>query len=175
MYVRPELAKLAEARGIVVDWEAAYHGQVERALKERDEHFAEIRALRQARKGDKPEPAEEIEAETIGEDRDETKAAGHKAQPVSLSFIARAFRLENDEGKNWEWWKERTRNAKRYKLLECRGMPGRGNRQSTWYPDRVAGWLVDRKDKSGKQVAAALRKHFPRYEETAIQLGQIDD
>jgi hypothetical protein len=155
IHVRPELAELAKARGILPRTQGIVVDAEIRDLLQEDE--AQIREQESAH---------------------HRETADHHTKPVSLSFIARAFMIKKEEDENWKWWNKRTRNAKRYGLAECRGQRGRGKRESTWHPDLIACWLVDRKKisgLSGKQAATLLRKRFPACEETAIRLERIDD
>jgi hypothetical protein len=102
-------------------------------------------------------------------------AQHHYTKPVPLSFIASAFKVREKEHENSYWWNQRTRNAKVWALTDCRCTRGRGKRESTWYPDLVANWLVEKGHLTNKQAAALLRKHFPDCEEAAIQLEQSSD
>ncbi len=99
-----------------------------------------------------------------------TAPAGQQAygKPVSSAEIASAFRVLPDRHKNALWWKERMREAKRHSgLVGCRAAPGRGKRQSFWYPAYIAIWLVEKRGKSGETIASVLREHFPDCSDTA--------
>lgn len=100
-------------------------------------------------------------------------------KPVCAEQIIRHFKVKADPDENAEWWKAQMRNASRNGLAECREGAGRsGPGGSTWCPDAVAGWLVDRYKKgldglSEKSAGAALRK-FPGCEEAADYLYPLD-
>jgi hypothetical protein len=103
----------------------------------------------------------------------------NRCKPVCAEQIKRYFRVKADQVENAEWWKAQMRNASRNGLAECREGAGRtGPGGSTWCPDAVAGWLVDRYKKgleglSEKSAWAALRK-FPGCEEAADYLYPLD-
>lgn len=103
----------------------------------------------------------------------------NRCKPVCAEQIKRYFRVKADQVENAKWWKAQMRNASRNGLEECREGAGRtGPGGSTWCPDAVAGWLVDRYKKgleglSEKSAWAALRK-FPGCEEAADYLYPLD-
>jgi hypothetical protein len=91
-----------------------------------------------------------------GGDADRIKGA----KPVASSKIKAAFAIPR-ENNNDSWWDTRMRDAKDYGLIDSRAAPGRGSRPSLWYPDRIAGWLLDKKHFQSKQIAGILRRSFP--------------
>lgn len=99
--------------------------------------------------------------------------------PASAASIKMKFRVFPDSNKNHEWWTEKMRDAKRYRLADCRvGSGRRGLGGSTWRPDLVAAWLVDRDKKglegmSAEYARKALEK-FPGCSEIAETLFPID-
>jgi hypothetical protein len=88
-----------------------------------------------------------------------------KAWEIMLHFNINNLSSDANE----KWWHSRMSDAKRYGLLECRdqkGVPGKKN-SSTWYPDGIAGWLIDKKHMEARQAANLLRTNFPEYAEAA--------
>jgi hypothetical protein len=96
------------------------------------------------------------------------------SKPVLVWEIYQRFALARDEDENVAWWKGRMADAGRYDLLECRAAKGRpGIRDSSlWYPDRIAGWLVDKGHMTGRKAAQVLREHFPDCADTADRLDE---
>ena len=74
-----------------------------------------------------------------------------------------AFVVRTNEGENEHWWNERMRSVTRYHLAECRAAKGqRGvSNTSMWYPDRLAGWLIDKRHLSEATAARMLKTNFP--------------
>ncbi len=82
-----------------------------------------------------------------------------KSEAVSSTKIISDFMLQNklDE----DSFKKRFREAKRYPgLLDCRASVGRGKKESRWYPDQIAMYLLDKKFINEKQAANILRKKY---------------
>lgn len=99
---------------------------------------------------------------------------------VDAAQIISNFRVKRDEDENTAWWKQRMADPEKYTLLECRHGEGkRGRGPSTlWWPQLIAGWLVDRKNRgidglSASTVAAAL-KEFPGCADLADLLSPPD-
>ena len=115
----------------------------------------------------------EIEAADFGIEETAFADKRSETKPVSLIQLAGAFTMDIDETKNYAWWNERTRSAARYGLVICRASVGKAGKggSSTWYPDLVAGWLLDKGHLKANTVARVLRKHFPDCLELAEQLA----
>lgn len=105
---------------------------------------------------------------------DATDAQGQHPKPVTARTIENAF-IMLKVGDSNVWWRIRMRNAKRYGLTFCRAGKGRGKAPSLWYPDRIAGWLIDKNHLAEKHVANILRKHFPDFADTADRLDPPKD
>lgn len=91
---------------------------------------------------------------------------------VPSSAIIEAFRIKDTETENFEWWDERLRDAKRYKLLDARTAKGQLRKPSYWRPDLIAIWLVDRNLLSSKTVKRIVLHQFPDWSDT---LDYLDD
>ncbi len=111
---------------------------------------------------------EQIEAHEIdfpqSPARKESWVNQNRSKPVSSRKIKSAFAMQSSTtgGKESDaWWGQRMRDAKDYDLVPCRASPGRARKPSFWYPDQLAGWLVDKNYMTEKQVAEVLRQHFP--------------
>lgn len=63
-------------------------------------------------------------------------------QPVSKDAIAEMFRVDSDAAGNARWWRLQFTQANRTGLSECRASVGRSGHPSTYYPERVADWLL---------------------------------
>lgn len=92
-----------------------------------------------------------------------------RTKPVTSKKIIAVFVIPG-QASNKKWWDRRMGEVKDYGLTGCRASPGRGKRPSLWYPDQIAGWLIDKKYMSTQQVAKILRKEFPECSETADML-----
>ena len=88
-------------------------------------------------------------------------------QPVSKADIVFYFKVKSDEATNEKWWDRRMRDASRYGLIDCRASQGRGKVPPMFYPDRIAGWLIDQEHMDKHAAAEILRKHFPQCAEVA--------
>jgi hypothetical protein len=88
-------------------------------------------------------------------------------ESVTSGDIIAAF-LVTEKG-NAEWWSTRMRAAKRFGLQSSRAAVGASSRPSRWYPDRVAGWLIDKGHMPTERVVSAMRAKFPNSSE-AIEL-----
>jgi hypothetical protein len=107
---------------------------------------------------------------------DDSAAESSPCQSVDAAQIISNFRVIKDEDKNEEWWRSKTREAKRNGLVTCRvgsGKQGPGG-GSQWRPDLIAAWLIDRNDRgreglNSSAAAAALRK-FPGCADIADSL-----
>jgi hypothetical protein len=106
---------------------------------------------------------------------DATPAETNRAtsKPVSSVVIKTAFVMPRRETSD-KWWDTRMRDAARYGLLDCRAFPGKGKRPSSWYPDSVAGWLVDKQHLSASKVAAILRRSFSDCPECAEYANSLN-
>jgi hypothetical protein len=92
---------------------------------------------------------------------------------VASDKIVAAFVVKSHN--NETWWNVRMRDAIRYDLESCRARRGAGlQRPSYWYPDAVAGWLVEKEHMTKTKVARILRSHFPQYVDIADLLESSD-
>ena len=105
---------------------------------------------------------EEIEANDFPNDTRAASAQGWKSKPVPAWKIMQVFSVFPNEDKNALWWNPRLRDAKKYGLIECRASLGqRGiSDSSTWYPDGIAGWLIDKNHVAPSRVVRLLRDNF---------------
>ena len=95
--------------------------------------------------------------------------------PVFALKIMQHFVVNANADSNNAWWRARMRDAKRYKLESCRGSAGQPGKKdsSMWFPERIAGWLVDKRHMSAERVSAVLRKHFPECADYADMLDFV--
>ncbi|WP_143058211.1 hypothetical protein [Nitrosovibrio sp. Nv6] len=114
------------------------------------------------------------------DNKGEHRVPTNSCQPATAAKIIQYFKVKRDPDENAEWWKDKMREANRNGLAGCRVGEGRkGPGGSSWRPDDVAAWLVDRHEKdhgglSLDAVAAALRK-FPGCNEAADRFFQPDE
>lgn len=115
---------------------------------------------------------------TIDKEQRSSRASSCKA--VNAGKIMQHFNVKTDPDENIQWWKKMMRNASDNGLAECRvgaGIKGPGG--STWCPDAIAGWLVDRHEKGldglNEKAAGAALKKFPGCEEIADQFFSSDE
>lgn len=80
---------------------------------------------------------------------------------LPLSGIAKMFKIITDETLNLEEWKEHSGNAARNKLINSRVIVGRGKRQSTFDPQLVGDWLVNKGYLTQEKVTKSLGKNLP--------------
>ncbi|WP_143071982.1 hypothetical protein [Nitrosospira briensis] len=104
----------------------------------------------------------------------------NSCQPAIARKIIQYFKVKCDPDENTEWWKDKMREANRNGLAGCRVGEGRkGPGGSSWRPDQIAAWLLDRHEKgheglSSDAAAAALRR-FPGCDEAATAFFQSDE
>jgi len=97
---------------------------------------------------------------------DASPAHPGRSKPVTSRKIKAAFVIPHEKD-SAAWWDQRMREAKDYGLVGHRAARGRGNVASLWYPDQIAGWLVDKNHMAAGQVAKILRREFPDCSESA--------
>lgn len=101
-------------------------------------------------------------------DTPHTQKASVKAWKIMLHFVVKPSSEQNQF-----WWRTRMSDAKRYGLLDCRhnkGIPGNKD-SSTWFPDQIAGWLIDKGHMKSDKAANTLRTHFSEYADAADLLS----
>ncbi len=116
-----------------------------------------------------------IEATEFGNDGVEENSVSQSSTPVKAWKIIQHFDVMTDPEENERWWRLRMSEAKRYNLQDCRHSKGQPGIQdsSTWYPDQIASWLIDKKHMNKKKAVGVLRKHFPDCADSADQLDLI--
>jgi hypothetical protein len=75
--------------------------------------------------------------------------------------VVKAFAVRPTAAANKKWWDARLRDPRKYGLVAGRALKGKAKRPSRWYPDVVAGWLVDKQHMSHSAVTRAVEQHFP--------------
>lgn len=83
---------------------------------------------------------------------------------VQSREIIDAFRVKQNTTENSEWWDARLRNPNKYGCEEARATVGAARRQSTWYPDVLAGWLVEKNLMTQANAEKTMAQHFPLCE-----------
>jgi hypothetical protein len=109
--------------------------------------------------------------EARAEERDEVQSDTPKVKPVSSRDIKHRFLVDRDGNKSDALWTKWMRNARRNGLGDCRMLPGRGQKPSFFFPDRVAVWLVDKGLMTAGRAAQILKSKFPDCAETADLLA----
>lgn len=84
--------------------------------------------------------------------------------PVSLSGIAKMFRLNPDDEQNIEMWKKHAEKASENGLKKARVSVSRGSEESTFDPELVGDWLVykQRTIFTRAKINNILRKNLPK-------------
>lgn len=133
---------------------------------------AELVELHAASAGSNATPAAEAgNGRPSRADRRGPGSAPESVQPVTSKKIMACFAVSKDPTDSDAWWDLRMREARRYRLAECRVSKGRGRVQSMWRPDLVAAWLVEHGHMPAKDVAQVLRRNFTDCSDAADRLA----
>lgn len=115
---------------------------------------------------------ESIEAEDFGNDEIKQDSASRPSASVKAWKIMQHFVVKIDPKENETWWRTRMSDAERYKLGDCRhkkGLPGKRD-SSSWFPERIAGWLIDKGHMQRDKASNILRTHHPECADVADML-----
>jgi len=82
--------------------------------------------------------------------------------------IAKAFAVKTNANDNRNWWGLRLRDPGKYGLSHARAHKGKAKMPSRWYPDVVAGWLIDKERMTRDDAVKAVETNFPNVDADLI-------
>jgi hypothetical protein len=85
--------------------------------------------------------------------------------PLLLNGIAQVFKIEADEKQNLQYWQKAARYANRNGLITARISTARGKAKSTFDPELVGEWLVNKGIMARDKVDNHLKRNLPRRSE----------
>ncbi len=107
--------------------------------------------LNQTQGSPTPEPTPETEPANAISDFD----------PLVLDGIAKMFPQVTDSSENDLIWKDYAKNAKRNDLKQTRTSVGKGKGQSTFCPEKVGEWLINKGKLDRAKLKRILRANLP--------------
>ncbi len=99
--------------------------------------------------------------------RSEGSSSDRKRFSCTSQEIAAAFAVKTEPAKNAAWWADRLGDPAKYgkqSLVGARASKGNPRNPSRWYPDVVAGWLLEKEYLPPSAVINAMQRAFPAVE-----------